>query len=98
MPQILSRCEVDIALLPHLKGWTCQPRAISKEFECRDDQQAKAFAEAVREKAEEMELCPDIIFHDASRVKLVLSSQEVGGLTDNDIRLAREIETFAPVQ
>jgi len=96
MPQLLSRCEVDFALLPHLKGWTCQARSISKDFECRDPQQALAFTNAVREKAEEMNLQPEIRIQAPTRVKLVLSSPEAGGLTDNAIRLARAIDAFAP--
>ncbi len=97
MPQLLSQCEVDFALLPHLKGWTCRAKAISKDYECRDSEEAEAFAEAVRDMADEMEVNPDIRLHDRNRVLLTLRPHEIGGLTDGDIRLARQIDVIAPV-
>lgn len=95
MPQLLSQVEVDTTL-PHLHGWTQRAKALIKEFECRDTNEAQAFINAVREKAQEYDHHPDLLLHDHNVVRLRLCSRQAGGLTDSDIRLARAIEEFAP--
>jgi 4a-hydroxytetrahydrobiopterin dehydratase len=83
--------------LSELPGWKQQGKAIAKTFDLKGFKAAMAFTGTVGELAERADHHPDILiqFH---RVTLTLSSHDKGGITDRDLRLARQIEAAAKDQ
>jgi 4a-hydroxytetrahydrobiopterin dehydratase len=85
------------AVLSELPGWKQQGKEISKTFDLKGFKAAMAFAGTVGELAERADHHPDILIQ-YRRVTLTLSSHDLGGITDRDLRLARQIEAAAKDQ
>jgi 4a-hydroxytetrahydrobiopterin dehydratase len=85
------------AALAELPGWKQQGNAIVKTYDLKGFKAAMAFAGTVSELAERADHHPDILiqFH---KVTLTLTSHDKGGITDRDLRLARQIEAAAKDQ
>lgn len=83
--------------LSELPGWKREGKALVKTYDLKGFKAAMAFASTVGEAAERADHHPDILiqFH---RVTLTLSSHDAGGITDRDLRLARQIEAAAKDQ
>ncbi len=83
--------------LAELPGWQQQGKSISKMFDLKGFKAAMAFAGTIGELAMRADHHPDILiqFH---KVTLTLWSHDVGGVTDRDLRLARQIEAAAKDQ
>lgn len=98
MPEkgLANDAEIQVALA-ELPGWKREGRSIAKTFDLKGFKAAMAFAGTVGELAERADHHPDILiqFH---RVTLTLSSHDRGGITDRDLRLARQIEAAAKDQ
>ncbi|MGE5315807.1 MAG: 4a-hydroxytetrahydrobiopterin dehydratase [Acidobacteriota bacterium] len=88
----LSEQELTEALRP-LAGWERAGNEISKTFEKEDFVGAITFVQRVAFAAEKMNHHPDIDIR-WNKVKLTLSTHSEGGLTKNDIELARQIEAI----
>ena len=88
-----SDAEIENALL-ELAGWRREGRAIAKLFDLNSFKAALAFTGAVGELAERADHHPDI-FIQYDKVTLTLWSHDKGGVTDRDLRLARQIEAAA---
>ncbi|HUJ29157.1 MAG TPA: 4a-hydroxytetrahydrobiopterin dehydratase [Myxococcales bacterium] len=80
--------------LAELPGWKREGKSIEKTFDLKGFKAAMAFAGTVGELAERADHHPDILIQ-FSRVTLTLSSHDAGGVTDRDLRLARQIEAAA---
>lgn len=82
--------------LAELVGWkeVDGRDAIAKTFAFKDFNQAFGFMSRVALMAEKMDHHPEW-FNVYNRVEVTLSSHDVGGLTDRDIRLAQFIELAA---
>jgi 4a-hydroxytetrahydrobiopterin dehydratase len=95
MPQkgLSTDAEIEGALA-ELPGWKRQGNALQKIFDLKGFKAAMAFAGTVGELAERADHHPDI-FIQYSKVTLTLSSHDKGGITDRDLRLARQIEAAA---
>lgn len=80
--------------LADLPGWKRDGRNITKAYDFGGFKAAMAFANTVAELAERADHHPDINiqFH---KVTLTLTSHDSGGITDRDLRLARQIEAAA---
>jgi 4a-hydroxytetrahydrobiopterin dehydratase len=91
MPQLLTQAQIDTAL-QEIHGWTQQGEQIVKEVKCKDFAKALALLNAAAAKAEAADHHPDMLLHSWNRVKFFLSTHSAGGITDNDIALAREID------
>jgi 4a-hydroxytetrahydrobiopterin dehydratase len=72
--------------------WSREGDAIVREWKLDDFAAAMGFANAVAELAEEANHHPDILVHGLNKVKLTLSTPSEGGLTQNDLDLARGID------
>ncbi len=83
--------------LAELPGWKRQGKAIEKTFDLKGFKAAMAFAGTVGELADRADHHPDILIQ-YSKVTLTLSSHDKGGITDRDLRLARQIEAAAKDQ
>jgi 4a-hydroxytetrahydrobiopterin dehydratase len=83
--------------LAELPGWKQQGNALQKQFEMKGFKAAMAFTGTVGELADRADHHPDILIQ-FSKVTLTLSSHDTGGVTDRDVRLARQIEAAAKDQ
>jgi 4a-hydroxytetrahydrobiopterin dehydratase len=83
--------------LAELPDWKQQGKALQKQFDLKGFKAAMAFAGTVGELADRADHHPDILIQ-FSKVTLTLSSHDAGGITDRDVRLARQIEAAAKDQ
>ena len=89
--------EARAAALAGLDGWTeVEGRdAIRKAFRFADFNEAFAFMTRVALIAERMDHHPEWS-NVYNRVEITLSTHDAGGVTENDVRLARYIDLVAP--
>ncbi|HMK92638.1 MAG TPA: 4a-hydroxytetrahydrobiopterin dehydratase [Thermoleophilia bacterium] len=80
--------------LEHLDEWRAEGDAISRTYHFRDFARAIDFVNAVAEMAEDASHHPDIDIR-YNKVKIILTTHSVGGLTRNDIELAAGIDDLA---
>lgn len=92
MPR-LSEDEIHEALAG-LAGWHRQGGEIAKTFSCGSFRKAIALVDAVADAAEAINHHPDIDIRYA-RVTFRLTTHDLGGLTEKDVQLAREIDRLA---
>lgn len=77
-----------------LPGWARRGNALTKTFRAGTFPAGITFVTRVADVAESMDHHPDIdIRH--TRVTFTLSTHDAGGITANDLKLAREIERLA---
>ena len=91
MAELLS----DIAIqreLQTLSGWSRRTDVLTKIYQFRNFGEAMRFVNNVADAAEAANHHPDIDIR-YSKVTLVLSTHDSGGITQADIDLARAIET-----
>lgn len=74
--------------------WLEEENAISRNFAFKDFKEALAFVQKVGRIAEKMQHHPDIYLHDFNYVTLRLTTHDVGGVSDKDLDLAREIDAL----
>ena len=75
-----------------MSEWSQRPDALERDFPFDDFKAAMAFVNRVADVAEEANHHPDILVHGRSKVRIALSTQTEGGLTDADHALARRID------
>ena len=98
MPEKGLSTDSDIqSALGELPGWKRDGKAIAKTFDLKGFKAAMAFAGTVGELADRADHHPDILIQ-FSKVTLTLSTHDKGGVTDRDLRLARQIEAAAKDQ
>ena len=85
--------EVEQAL-KDLPAWKREGKGLAKTYEFGGFKAAMAFASTVGELAERADHHPDIHIQ-YHKVTLLLWSHDAGGVTDRDVRLARQIEAAA---
>jgi 4a-hydroxytetrahydrobiopterin dehydratase len=74
-------------LMEDLPGWTVKDNALEREFKFRHFREAMEFANKVATLAESEDHHPDIHIY-YNRVKLILSTHRIGGLSYNDFIMA----------
>jgi 4a-hydroxytetrahydrobiopterin dehydratase len=72
--------------------WEQEGEAIVRDWTFADFKEAMAWVNRVAEAAEEANHHPDISVHDWNKVRLILSTHSVGGLTQGDLDMARRID------
>ncbi|HEX5581661.1 MAG TPA: 4a-hydroxytetrahydrobiopterin dehydratase [Gemmatimonadaceae bacterium] len=82
------------AVLDDLPHWEVEGDAITKTFTFHDFRGAIAFVNRVAEAAERMDHHPDLDIR-YNRVVAALSTHDAGGITEMDVRLAREMDGLA---
>jgi 4a-hydroxytetrahydrobiopterin dehydratase len=83
--------------LAELPGWKQQGKVLAKRYDMQAFRAAIAFANTVAELAERADHHPDILIQHRN-VTVSLTSHDVGGLTQRDLRLARQVEAAAKDQ
>ncbi len=91
---ILSDDELQ-ARLGDLPGWEAGDGEIRKQFELADFRAAVAFVVRIAFEAEAADHHPDLDIR-YNKVTVALSTHSEGGITANDVDLARTIEGLAP--
>lgn len=89
----LSAAEIASAVA-QLPGWTMAGVAISKTYQCDDFSHAMDFVVHVGELAEEHDHHPDVEIR-FNKVTLTLSTHSAGGVTEQDVAMARLCEGLA---
>jgi 4a-hydroxytetrahydrobiopterin dehydratase len=82
------------AELSSLPGWVREENAISKVFRFQDFSGSVAFLDRIVPIANGMDHHPDADIR-YNRVRIVLTTHDEGGITEKDIRLARELDKCA---
>jgi 4a-hydroxytetrahydrobiopterin dehydratase len=80
-------------LLGEVRSWTLNGKTIEKEFSFKDFVAAMKFVNQVAEIAEEEGHHPDLFIH-YNRVKVILWTHAVDGLTENDFIEAAKIDVL----
>ena len=91
MTEVLS----DIAIqreLGSLTGWSRRGEVLTRTYQFRNFTQAMEFVNRVAGLAESANHHPDIDIR-YSKVTLTLSTHDAGGITSNDVALARSIDS-----
>ena len=86
---VLKESELKEAL-KNLPEWKFSSGAIRRDYQFKDFLQAMAFVNKVAQKAEAANHHPDIDIR-YNKVVLALTSHDSGGVTQRDIRMAKEI-------
>jgi 4a-hydroxytetrahydrobiopterin dehydratase len=83
-------------LLSQLPGWKLASHAqsISKKFVMKDFSAGIALIKAVWPVAEAQDHHPDMHLTNYRNIRIVLSTHDVGGLSDKDFSLAKKIESL----
>ena len=90
MTELLS----DIAIqreLGHLPGWSRRGEVLTRTYQFRNFTEAMSFVNRVADAAESADHHPDIDIR-YSKVTLTLSTHSAGGITENDLALAKAID------
>lgn len=74
--------------------WQREGDAIVRELKFDDFAGAIAFVDRVAGEAEAVNHHPDILVHGWNKVRLTLSTHSEGGLTENDLSLAKTIDAL----
>lgn len=90
MTNKLSPDEVESRILK-LQSWENVGNSIRRDFKLKDFQHAMGFVVKVALAAEKMDHHPDITI-EYNRVRIVLTTHSVGGLTTMDFDLAEKID------
>jgi 4a-hydroxytetrahydrobiopterin dehydratase len=90
MAMALSESEIDEQLAG--SDWRRDGDSIVRDVELGGFKAAMALANAVADAANAANHHPDILVHGYKHVRLTLSTHSAGGVTDNDIALARTID------
>ena len=90
MAELLSDIEIQRDL-GSLQGWSRKGDVLTRTYQFRNFAQSMEFVNRVAELAESANHHPDIDIR-YSKVTLTLSTHDAGGITANDVNLARMID------
>ena len=79
--------------LKNLPGWSVKNDKLHKEFEFNDFNQAFGFMTRAAMEIEKMNHHPEW-FNVYNRIVVELTTHDVGGITDNDVNLARILNSL----
>jgi 4a-hydroxytetrahydrobiopterin dehydratase len=81
--------------LKGLAGWSFVDGHIEKSYRRQNFLDAVGFIKQIGDLAESQDHHPDLLLYDYRNVRVMLSTHSAGGITQNDIDLARALETLA---
>jgi 4a-hydroxytetrahydrobiopterin dehydratase len=91
---LLTDVEIENALADELTAWSHEGGSITREVEAASFLAGIELVSRVAEAAEEHNHHPDIDIR-YTTITFTLSTHSEGGLTENDLQLAREIDRLA---
>ncbi len=91
--EVLSHNEITNKL-KEIEGWIFNGNDIGKEFPLADFKSALSFVNKIGAEAEKIDHHPDIFLHSWNKVKITISTESAGGVTQNDFNLAKRIEAI----
>lgn len=94
MAELLSDSEITSELAA-LDGWDRNGDKIEKNYELKDFVAALKFINNIGDKAEAMNHHPELLLHDWNQVKVMLTTYSQKGITNNDTKLAGDIESIS---
>lgn len=90
----LTPAEIE-PLMKEISGWSMiDTKQIEKEYVFKNFKQAVAFINKVAAIAEAEGHHPDILLHGWKKVKIMLSTHAIGGLSENDFIVAAKIDSI----
>ena len=89
----LSKNEIE-EKLKVLNDWSYKENTIFKIFELDNFSNAIALTVQIGLEAEKLDHHPDILIYSWNKVKVILSTHSVGGISELDFVLARKIDTI----
>jgi 4a-hydroxytetrahydrobiopterin dehydratase len=92
-PSKLSEQEISQHMV-RLPGWTREGDSLTRQYVFRNFVQSLQFVNQVADAAEAVNHHPDIDIR-YNKVKLVLTTHDVGGITGNDIEMAASADGIA---
>jgi 4a-hydroxytetrahydrobiopterin dehydratase len=92
MPDLLTDEEIEQGLAG--TEWRREGGSIVRDRELDDFAAAMAYVNRVAEAAEAANHHPDILVHGWNQVRLTLSTHSAGGLTRNDVDMARRLDAL----
>lgn len=95
--EVLSSKEITNKL-KEFTGWIFNGNDIGSEFSFQDFKSALSFVNIIGAEAEEMDHHPNILLHSWNKVKITISTESAGGVTQNDFNLAKRIESISKKQ
>lgn len=91
--KLLTTDEIKSEILQSLNGWSYEQNSLRKEFKLKDFVSAFSFMTAIALEAEKMDHHPDWS-NSYGLVTISLTTHSAGGVTSNDISLAKKIESL----
>ena len=88
----LSEVEINEEL-KHLSGWSVENEKLHKEFQFDSFNQAFGFMTRAAMEIEKMNHHPEW-FNVYNRISVELTTHDAGGITDNDVNLARILNSL----
>jgi len=92
MPDLLTDEEIEQGTAG--TEWRRDGGAIVRDRKLDDFAAAMAYVNKVADAAEETNHHPDILVHGWNQVRLTLSTHSEGGLTQNDLEMAKRIDAL----
>ncbi|MFW5774233.1 MAG: 4a-hydroxytetrahydrobiopterin dehydratase [Tangfeifania sp.] len=77
-----------------MENWKEENNKLVKEFELSDFKDAVDFVNKIVPHAEAADHHPDILIHSYKKVKVSLTSHDVGKVTEKDYDLAKKIDAI----
>lgn len=90
---LLSKEEIN-QKLSEIPLWTFNENSLIREIVARDFITAIAFVNSVAIIAEKLDHHPDIFIYGWNKIRIITSTHHVGGLTEMDFILAKEIDNL----
>jgi len=87
----LSESDI-IGRLAEINKWSFANNSLIKTFHMKSFADSIAFIVKIGIESEKLDHHPDILLHGWNKVKIILSTHSVGGITDNDFKLANKID------
>lgn len=94
MPELLTDDQIDLALRDHLPQWKVEDKALVRSVEKATFMDGIRLVATVAQLAESMDHHPDIDIR-WTTITFRVWTHTAGGITDNDLVLARHIDTAA---
>lgn len=96
MSERLSQAEIS-EKIKEVDNWSLRGESIQKEWKFKDFRKAMIFINKIANLAEEHDHHPEL-YNDYNKVRLTFSTHDVGGLTDKDFKIAKEVDGLINLQ